>query len=760
MATETPVARSFEQQQIHRMGLLLRVARDVAAQNTLDEMLLSIVEVSTQETGAESGTLFLNDETTGELYSRVAEGGTVREIRMMNTSGVAGNTFTTGIGAIVDDPYSDPRFNPDVDRQTGYTTNSLLCAPVRTTKGEVIGVLQMLNKKQGSFTKEDLHLLEEMTSLCSITLRSRQFMDDMHAARERELKFLDLVADVTSELDLGTMLIKVVGECARMLQADRATLYLNDEKTNELFSRVAMGDSIGEIRLPNHMGIAGAVFTTGHTINIPYAYADLRFNPHIDHVTGYFTRSMLCVPIMNKSGKTIGVTQVLNRKGGPFNAEDEARLKAFTAQVAMSLESAKLFDQVQQVKNYNESMLQSMSNGVVTLNDEGAIVTCNAAGLRILRTTANEILNRKAEEYFSGPNAWVVDRIGLVRKELHSDITMDAELAAGNEKRSVNLTIQPLMSEEESGATKNIGTMLMVEDVSGEKRMKSTLSRYMDPQIADQLLAGGGVELGGKSVNATVLFADIRSFTTITEELGAQGTVTLLNEYFTLMVDCIQKHGGMLDKFIGDAIMAIFGLPLQHDDDEDRAVRASIGMIAALRRWNLDRTAAGKKPVEIGVGLNTDTIVSGNIGSPRAMNYTVIGDGVNLASRLESACKQYGTGILISEATYHKLKGTYRVREVDHVVVKGKTEPVGVFEVLDYFTEESFPNLAEFLSHYRNGITAYRRQRWDSAVAAFRESLSMRPNDKLSQIYMERIEEMRQHPPGDDWNGVWVMKSK
>ena len=137
------------------------------------------------------------------------------------------------------------------------------------------------------------------------------------------------------------------------------------------------------------------------------------------------------MPILNKSGKTIGVTQVLNRKGGPFNAEDEARLKAFTAQVAMSLESAKLFDQVQQVKNYNESMLQSMSNGVVTLNDEGAIVTCNAAGLRILRATQEGILNRKADEYFSGPNAWVNDRIQAVTQTLKSDISMDAELVAG-----------------------------------------------------------------------------------------------------------------------------------------------------------------------------------------------------------------------------------------------------------------------------------------------------------------------------------------
>ena len=748
-----------EQIKIHHMDLLLRVARDVAAQDTLDQMLRSIVQYSTEETNAESGTLFLNDESTGELYSRVAEGGAYREIRIMNTSGIAGHTFTTGVGAIVDDPYSDARFNPDVDKQTGYITNSLLCAPVRTAKGEVIGVLQVLNKKHGPFTKEDLHLLEEMTSLCSITLRSRQFMDGMQHARERELKFLDLVSDVTSDLDLGTMLIKVVSECARMLQADRATLFLNDEKTNELFSRVALGSSIGEIRIPNHLGISGAVFTTGHSINIPYAYADLRFNPSFDQRTGYFTRSILCVPILNKAGKTIGVTQVLNKRGGPFNSEDEARLRAFTAQVAMSLESAKLFDEVQQIKNYNQSMLQSMSNGVVTLNEDGAIVTCNAAGLKILRAAPDQILQKKASEYFA-TNTWILDRIEAVKKTLQSNVTVDAELLAGKDKLSVNMTIQPLMSEEDNGVSKNIGTMLMVEDVSGEKRMKSTMARYMDPRLADQLLSGGDEALGGKSVNATVMFSDIRSFTTISEELGAQGTVALLNEYFTLMVDCIQKHGGMLDKFIGDAIMAIFGLPLQHEDDEDRAVRAAVGMIQELSHWNAEREAQGKKAVEIGLGLNTDSIVSGNIGSPKRMDYTVIGDGVNLASRLESACKQYGARILISENTYRKLRGTYRVREVDLVVVKGKTEPVGVFEVLDYYTEESFPNVADFIGHYRNGILAYRRRNWDKAVDAFNQALRLRGTDKLCQLYVERSQDYKANPPGADWDGVWVLKSK
>ena len=183
-------------------------------------------------------------------------------------------------------------------------------------------------------------------------------------------------------------------------------------------------------------------------------------------------------------------------------------------------------------------------------------------------------------------------------------------------------------------------------------RVKSTMARYMDPAIADRLLKQGQEVLGGTSQEATILFSDIVSFTTLTEELGAQGTVALLNEYFTLMVECITREGGMLDKFIGDAIMAVFGIPLAHDDDEDRAVRAAVSMIAELHRYNEERVGHGKRPVDMRIGLNTDTVVSGNIGSPKRMDFTVIGDGVNLAARLESAGKTYATRILISEYTF------------------------------------------------------------------------------------------------------------
>ncbi len=743
--------------------MLLNVSRRVAGIETLDEVLETLVEVIVFELHAERGTLFLNDATTGELYSRVAQGNFQREIRILNNTGIAGAVFTSGEGEIINDAYADDRFNRTVDEQTGFKTERICCAPVKTVKDEIIGVVQCLNKTDGSaYDEDDLALLEAITTQAAVALQSTQFVESMKKSREQEMKFLDMVSDVTSNLELGSLLSRVMSEATRMLSADRSTLFLNDEKTDELFSRVAMGDSLGEIRLPNHLGIAGAVFVSGDTINIPYAYADLRFNPAFDKKTGYFTRSILCVPVANKAGKIIGVTQVLNKRGGPFTEEDETRLKAFTAQVSIALENAKLFEDVQNMKNYNESMLESMSNGVITFDEDGKVVTCNAAGVAIMAfESESEIIGKEAGDLFAQHNDWVIERLEKLEETQEPDITMDQEFVCGGdeeeeqEKKSVNAHFLPLMAED----GKKLGSMIMLEDISSEKRMKSTMSRYMDPGLADQLMEGGEDLLGGKSTEATVLFSDVRSFTTITESLGAQGTVQMLNEYFTIMVDIITGEGGMLDKFIGDAIMAAFGIPIAHDDDEDRAVRATIRMITELWEWNKIREARGDMPIDHGVGLNTGMIVSGNIGSPKRMDFTMIGDGVNLAARLESACKQYSARILISEFTRAKLKGTYRMRDVDLVVVKGKTEPVGVFEVLDYHNDETYPNLMDNVNYFNEGVKQYRHANWDEGIRAFNEAIKANPNDKLAETYIERCEHLKAEPP-EDWNGVWVMTSK
>jgi len=398
-----------------------------------------------------------------------------------------------------------------------------------------------------------------------------------------------------------------------------------------------------------------------------------------------------------------------------------------------------------------------MTNGVVTVDADMVVKTCNRAAAKLMGRTPDLVVGEPGEA-IGEENLWLLKRLAQVLESGEGDIIMGVDLVFFENTITTNLTMLPL----KSGDGEFLGAMVMIEDITNEKRVKSTLSRYMDPKLADQMLSDGQSEdlMGGKDTTATVLFSDIRGFTTFTEALGAQGTVKLLNEYFELMVDCITEQGGMLDKFIGDAIMAAFGIPFAHEDDEDRAMRATINMINKLWKWNEKRLKDGEIPVEMGVGLNTDSIVAGNIGSRKRMDYTMIGDGVNLAARLESACKQYHARILVSEHTVSKLRGVYRLREIDRVQVKGKTKPVDVFECLDYHNEKSFPNMMDVMGHFRDGVTSYRGQDWDRAIRSFNEALKANSEDKISEDYLARCEIMKLDPPGDDWNGVWVMNSK
>jgi adenylate cyclase len=223
-----------EKQRLRHAELLLDVSRKLAALETLDEMLEMLISITTTELGAERGTLFMNDAESGELYSRIALGSQTREIRLMNTEGVAGAVFKSGEGLIIEDAYADDRFNQEIDRQTGFKTKNILCAPIRTGRGELIGVAQALNKTNGPFTDADLKLLEAMATQAALTLQSSISFERMKKSREQELKFLDVVADVTSEIELNSMLQKVMGEATSMLNAERSTLFLNDEKSSEL----------------------------------------------------------------------------------------------------------------------------------------------------------------------------------------------------------------------------------------------------------------------------------------------------------------------------------------------------------------------------------------------------------------------------------------------------------------------------------------------------------------------------------------------
>jgi adenylate cyclase len=202
--------------------------------------------------------------------------------------------------------------------------------------------------------------------------------------------------------------------------------------------------------------------------------------------------------------------------------------------------------------------------------------------------------------------------------------------------------------------------------------------------VYEQLVANPALaRLGGQRREMSVLFSDIRGFTTVSEGGQPEQIVGMLNEYFSSMVELVFKHKGTVDKFVGDMVMALFGAPLDDPLHADHAVETALDMIEELRKLNERWAAEGRlSGLDIGIGINSGPMIAGNIGSDQIMSYTVIGDSVNLGSRLESLNKQYGTRIIISEATRAQLKGTYQLRSLGDVVVKGKTQPVAIFEVV------------------------------------------------------------------------------
>ena len=331
---------------LRRVSSLMSIYNRIADALDLDVLLNRLIEIITEALNADRSTLFLHDEETEELFSRVAQGDVSTEIRFPSDRGIAGSVFTSGEPIIIHDAYADPRFNPEVDKRTGYRTRNILCVPLKNREGRIIGATQVLNKHEGDFDKDDRQMLDAITLHASGALENAKLHENVERARREEEKMLEVANAISTELQLEPLLAKIMSATTELLGADRSTLFMYDKKEDQLWSQVAEGVGTKEIRFPSNAGIAGSVFTSRETLNIPDAYADARFNPEIDKKTGYKTNNMLCMPVINKAGDAIGVTQVLNKHTGPFNAADEKRLRAFSSQAAIALENAQLFEDV------------------------------------------------------------------------------------------------------------------------------------------------------------------------------------------------------------------------------------------------------------------------------------------------------------------------------------------------------------------------------------------------------------------------------
>lgn len=746
-------------EELRKSRRLNQVAEIVNSAEGLDAILPKLVDLVAEAAGADRASLFLHDGETNELFSRVATGAGVTEIRVPDSGGVAGAVFTSGAPELIPDAYADARFNRKVDQETGYKTDTILAAPVATGDGRVVGVVQVLNKHDDAFDDADLDLVCSLARHAASALERAWLTEKLRRAQEDEARMLEMAEWVSSELDLDRLLSRISKATTDILDCERATIFVHDPVTEELVSKVASGGDVNEIRVPAHAGIVGEAFQRRKIDNVPDAYADRRFNQAVDKATGYKTRSILASPILDRNGRPIGVVQALNKTGGPFDAECERRIASFSAQLAVALQNAQLFSDVLALKNYNEGILKSLSNGVVTLDATGALVKANEAAERILALDVAAPANapRHAEMLFGSQNEWILKSIDYVCSTGADDYHADTDFVLPNGDRvAVNLTVSPLVGVE----GESLGCVMAFEDITAEKRVRGAMARYMAKEVVDRLLEQNSLSLGGESVVATVLFSDIRRFTSLSEGMSAKNVVELLNEYFTDMVEVIFKRDGVLDKYIGDAIMAVFGAPVHSGRHADDAVLTAVDMQVALAELNERRRERGQEAIEIGLGLATGEMLAGSVGSEKRLEYTVIGDSVNLASRLEGANKHYGTTILMADSTKELLKDEHLIRPIDLIRVKGRQTPVEVFEALNHRIDTEGDSLRRAVDAFAGAMNAYRARDWAGAIAAFANVQEHRPEDGPTRVYLNRCRYYQDQAPPDDWDGVWQISEK
>ena len=266
----------------------------------------------------------------------------------------------------------------------------------------------------------------------------------------------------------------------------------------------------------------------------------------------------------------------------------------------------------------------------------------------------------------------------------------------------------------------------------------------------------GGVV--GERMRVTILFSDVRGFTTISEKLDPRALSDLLNSYLTPMTQLVFENKGTLDKYMGDAIMAFWGAPIHFKDHAQWACRCALQSIEKLKELQKDWMAKGLPEIDIGIGLNTGEMSVGNMGSLTVRSYTIMGDAVNLGSRLEGINKQYGTRIIVSEFTQRAAGPEFITREIDWVKVKGKKLPVRIFELMG--EGQARPELVEILKIWNEAFTFYHQRDFTNALDCFRRVLTLSPDDEPSKLYVERCEDYLSESPSADWDGVFEMKSK
>lgn len=527
--------------------------------------------------------------------------------------------------------------------------------------------------------------LEELSQMESRLYRLSQAVAAFNEERKNLIALTEIGQVVNSSLELDQVLRIVMDNIIQLTGAERGFLMLRDE-TGHMTTRIARNweqESLNESEYAVSRTVIQRVIETGEAVLTTNAQEDPRFGGQ-ESIIAFNLRSILCVPLKVKND-LIGVIYTDNRiRTGIFTESERDLLVAFGNQAAIAIDNARLFAslkrtlaEVTELKNMMDNIFASIASGVITADIEDKIILCNRAAENILGQTIPEILGRRLDEVVPTVAPDLLPRIQAVRQNdmWIADLEITHRLP-GRGTVDWRLNLSPLKDAEQTTQ----GVAIVLDDLTERKRLEAQrklFERMVSPAVIQQL-DPNSLSLGGKRSDITVLFADIRGFTSFSEALSPEQLVSILNRYLAAGAESVLEEEGTIDKFLGDAVMAWFNAPILQPDHTLRAVRAALRLRDRIAE--LHASLPPEAHLAFGVGIHYGEAVLGLIGTEKRLEYTAIGDSVNTTKRLqENAGKNQ---IVISQAAYERVKDWVNALPMEPMTVKGKREPIPVYEVL------------------------------------------------------------------------------
>ena len=482
---------------------------------------------------------------------------------------------------------------------------------------------------------------------------------------------LDLTNTINSLDDLNELFFNVLTLSSSILNSAKGVVLLKNDVSN-IFDPVSVFN-IDEIKIKKQIFNTRSGFLSD--LNKDKKSFIISQNNKFNH--NLFDSSFCLVSPIIYDKKLVGAIMLFDKETREglcdFEKNDIKILDAISMQTSIAYQNVKLLESLKKSNKLNENIMSSITTGIIEVNLFGEIEFVNKEALRLLNREEKEVIGNHYMIIFE-KNDQLLELIQKVESEQERVFENEFELKSIRRKISVNLSCSPVFDEKTSFS----GIVIALDDLSKINKVKSTFKKYVSKNIVDKLLENeDSLNLGGTESEITILFSDIRGFTSMSEKLSPTEIVKLLNKYFKSMIDVVFKYNGTLDKIVGDELMVLYGVPLKGEDDTDNAVRTAIKMFQALDKFNEKIIKEGYKPFKIGIGINKGKAVSGNIGSEQQMNYTVIGDTINLGARL---CSHAKSGeILISSSVKGIISNDYPFKKIPSIEVKGKSKPIDVW---------------------------------------------------------------------------------